>query len=100
MSESITPTPPSAPPSCRPSPRCHILATQAAPSDGAKELSSNEKVDAIRSWMSTANLQAFLIGSEDAHQVCGIVYEWFMQHRCNSVCEMSLCSIDVFQYVK
>ncbi len=69
MSETITPTPPSAPPAGRPAPRNHNLAPQAAPSDGAKDLSAKEKVDAVRLWMSTASLQAFLIGSEDAHQV-------------------------------
>ena len=65
----INPAPPSNPPAGPPAPRNHVVISQAPLVGGEKEMSSREKLDSIRAWMIKENLQAFMIGSGDAHQV-------------------------------
>ena len=49
-------------------------------------MSAREKIESIRAWMCKENLQAFLVGSGDAHQVAVfpalvILYQYLM-HSC------------------
>ena len=65
----IKPAPPSAPPSGPPAPRSHILGNQQATTEENRDLTPKDKVDGVRSWLAKEGLAAYIIGSEDAHQV-------------------------------
>jgi hypothetical protein len=64
----INPAPPSNPPAGPPAPRNHVVISQSS-TGSDKEMTAREKLDSIRAWMIKENLQGFMIGSGDAHQV-------------------------------
>jgi hypothetical protein len=64
----INPAPPSNPPAGPPAPRNHVVVSQSS-TGSDKEMTAREKLDSIRAWMIKENLQGFMIGSGDAHQV-------------------------------